>query len=295
MQERLNNLHAFIVVAQEQNITRAAAKLGISQASLSQIISKMEHQLGLKLLNRTTRSLALTEAGEQFITLIGPALEEIQQGLTQIIDEKNRPSGTIRLVSDDYAIQSIVWPKIKAFLDTYPNIHVEIISDYGVIDLSKGQYDGGIARGDLIAKDMATMPISNSTKMVVVAAPSYFAKHPQPVKPKDLVNHVCINQRLPSQGGMLFTWKFMEKKKEVKIHVNGQLTFSNIYQVLDAALAGYGLAYLPEQLVTEGLAQGKLISVLEEKCITLPPYYIYYPTRLQTSVGFSKLLETLKI
>lgn len=162
-----------------------------------------------------------------------------------------------------------------------------------MVDLSKGQYDGGIARGNLIAKDMSTMPISDSTQMMLVAAPSYFAKHQPPAKPKDLVKHVCINQRLPSQGGMLFTWQFVEKKRPINVHVNGQLTFSNVYQVLDAALAGYGLAYLPEDLVTTHLHSQALQAVLPKHCMTLPPYYIYYPSRLQTSVGFSKLLEIL--
>ena len=294
MQERLNNLHAFMVVAREQNITRAANILGISQASLSQIISKMEHQLGIKLLHRTTRSLALTEAGEQFITLIGPAVEEIQRGLTQIIDTKNKPSGTFRIIADDFVIHSLFWPKIQGYLQEHPNIHIDVISDYGDADLSKSNVDAGISRGDLIAKDMDTVQISAPVNMVLVGAPMYLQGREMPQKPKDLVHHECINQRLPKQGGMLYTWKFMHKKREVKIHVNGRLTFSNIHHVLAAAEAGYGLAYLPCSLVTPAIAKGSLVAMMADQCVTLPPYYICFPKRLRDSIGFSKLLDVLR-
>lgn len=294
MQERLNNLHAFMVVAREQNITRAATILGISQASLSQIISKMEHQLGIKLLHRTTRSLALTEAGEQFITLIGPAVEEIQRGLNQIIDTKNKPSGTFRIVADDFVIHSLFWPKIQSYLQEFPNIHIDVVSDYGEADISKNHCDAGISRGDLIAKDLETVQISAPVKMVLVGAPKYLEGRDLPQKPKDLVKHVCINQRLPKQGGMLYTWKFVEKKREVKIHVNGRLTFSNMHHVLDAAIAGYGLAYLPSALVAEAIAAGDLLTMMADKCVTLPPYFIYFPSRLRESIGFVKLLDVLR-
>ena len=293
MQERLNNLHAFMVVAREQNITRAANILGISQASLSQIISKMEHQLGIKLLHRTTRSLALTEAGEQFITLIGPAVEEIQRGLTQIIDTKHKPSGTFRIVADDFVIHSLFWPKIQSYLQDYPNIHIDVISDYGDADFNKNNGDAGISRGDLIAKDMETVQISAPIKMALVGAPMYLHGRETPQKPKDLVSHECINQRLPKQGGMLYTWKFMHKKREVKIHVNGRLTFSNMHHVLAAAEAGYGLAYLPTHLVASAIDQGKLVEMMADQCVTLPPYYIYFPKRLRESIGFTKLLDVL--
>ena len=294
MQERLNNLNAFMVVAREQNITRAATILGISQASLSQIISKMEHQLGIKLLHRTTRSLALTEAGEQFIALIGPAVEEIQRGLTQIIDSKNKPSGTFRIVADDFVIHSLFWPKIQNYLEEYPNIHIDVISDYGDADLTKVNCDAGISRGDLIAKDMATVQISAPVKMALVGSPEYLEGRVLPEKPKDLVNHECINQRLPKQGGMLYTWKFVVKKREVKVHVNGRLTFSNMHHVLEAAEAGYGLAYLPYSLVEHALTKGSLVEMMADKCVTLPPYYIYYPARLGESIGFTKLLDVLR-
>lgn len=282
-----------MVVAREQNITRAANILGISQASLSQIISKMEHQLGIKLLHRTTRSLALTEAGEQFITLIGPAVEEIQRGLTQIIDTKHKPSGTFRIVADDFVIHSLFWPKIQSYLQDYPNIHIDVISDYGDADFNKSNGDAGISRGDLIAKDMETVQISAPIKMALVGAPMYLHGRETPQKPKDLVSHECINQRLPKQGGMLYTWKFMHKKREVKIHVNGRLTFSNMHHVLAAAEAGYGLAYLPTHLVASAIEQGKLVEMMADQCVTLPPYYIYFPKRLRESIGFTKLLDVL--
>lgn len=293
MQERLNNLHAFMVVAREQNITRAAMALGMSQASLSQIISKMEQQLGLKLLNRTTRSINLTEAGEQFITLIGPALEDIQQGLSQIMDDKHKPSGTIRIVADDFAIQNVLWSKLQPFLQQYPNVHLELISDHGVVDLNKSPYDAAVVRGDLLAKDMETVQVSTPIALRLVASPQYLARNGVLKTPQDLLKHTCINLRSPTQGGVLVAWHFLQKKKEIKIHVNGQLTFSNMHQALDAAIAGYGLAYLPEQLVCAAVEQGNLQVLLPEYSVTLPPYFIYYPTRLQANAGFIKLLENV--
>lgn len=293
MQERLNNLHAFMVVAREQNITRAAMALGMSQASLSQIITKMEQQLGLKLLNRTTRSIHLTEAGEQFITLIGPALEDIQQGLSQIMDDKHKPSGTISIVADDFAIQNVLWPKLQSFLQLHPQVHLELISDHGVIDLNKSPYDAAVVRGDLLAKDMGTVQVSAPIALRLVASPRYLAANGILKTPQDLLNHTCINLRSPTQGGVLVAWHFLQKKKAIKIHVNGQLTFSNMHQALDAAIAGYGLAYLPEQLVCAAVEQGNLQVLLPEYSVTLPPYFIYYPTRLQANAGFTKLLENV--
>ncbi|QJQ52230.1 putative LysR family transcriptional regulator [Vitreoscilla sp. C1] len=293
MQERLNNLHAFMVVAREQNITRAAMALGMSQASLSQVISKMEQQLGLKLLNRTTRSINLTEAGEQFITLIGPALEDIQQGLSQIMDDKHKPSGTIRIVADDFAIQNVLWPKLQPFLQHYPKVHLELISDHGVVDVNKSPYDAAVVRGDLLAKDMETVQVSAPIALRLVASPRYLENNAVLKKPQDLLNHTCINLRSPTQGGVLVTWHFLHKKKEIKLHVNGQLTFSNMHQALDAAIAGYGLAYLPEQLVCTAVEQGHLHVLLPEYSVNLPPYFIYYPTRLQANAGFTKLLDNV--
>ena len=293
MQERLNNLHAFMVVAREQNITRAATALGISQASLSQIISKMEQQLGLKLLNRTTRSIHLTEAGEQFITLIGPALEDIQQGLSQIMDDKHKPSGTIRILADDFAIQNVLWPNLQPFLRDHPQVHLELISDHGVIDVNKSPYDAVVVRGDLLAKDMETVQISAPISLCVVGAPSYLRQKSALKTPQDLLNHVCINLRSPTQGGVLMTWHFIQKKKEIKIHVNGQLTFSNMHQALDAAIAGYGLAYLPQHLVSYAVSQGLLEVLLPDYCVTLPPYFMSYPNRLAANAGFAMLLKNV--
>lgn len=205
-----------MVVAREQSITRAAMALGMSQASLSQVISKMEQQLGLKLLNRTTRSINLTEAGEQFITLIGPALEDIQQGLSQIMDDKHKPSGTIRIVADDFAIQNVLWPKLQPFLQHYPKVHLELISDHGVVDVNKSPYDAAVVRGDLLAKDMETVQVSAPIALRLVASPRYLENNAVLKKPQDLLNHTCINLRSPTQGGVLVTWHFLHKKKKSK-------------------------------------------------------------------------------
>ncbi|WP_288131168.1 LysR family transcriptional regulator [Microbulbifer sp.] len=294
MKENLNELSAFMVVAKEQSFTRAASKLATSQSAISQTVKNLEQRLGIKLLSRTTRSVTPTEAGERLMALIGPALEQINAGLNQMSALKDKPAGTIRITADEYAVSAVLWPKIREFLYQYPDIKIELSTDYGLVDIVEGRYDAGVRRGGLVAKDMIAVPISDEIKMMVVASPRYLERRGIPKKPQELATrHDCINLRLPTHGG-LWPWSFTEKGREVKIRGEGQLVFNSINSVLEAALAGYGLAYVPESMAEPYIKEGELAEVLAGYNMVHPGYYLYYTSRLQSSPAFSLLLEALR-
>jgi DNA-binding transcriptional LysR family regulator len=253
----LNDLVAFLTVARERSFTRAAAKLGISQSSLSHIIRALEARLGLRLLTRTTRSVSPTEAGERLLTTVGPRLDEVEIELGSLSELRDRPSGTIRLTSTDYATDTILWPKLIPLLRKYPDIKVEIITDYGLTDIVKERFDAGVRPGEQVAKDMIAVRIGADIRMAVVGDPAYFKKRAEPKRPQDLVQHGCINLRLPTYGG-LYAWEFQKGNREFRVRVEGQFTFNGIGQMVNAALAGFGLAYVPEDLVQHHLARGRL-------------------------------------
>lgn len=294
MKENLNELTTFMVVAREQSFTRAAAQLGTSQSAISQTVKTLEQRLGLKLLSRTTRSVTPTEAGERLIALVGPALAQIDSGLSQLTALRDKPAGTIRITADEYAIRAVLWPKISTFLHHYPDIRVELSTDYGLVDIVAERYDAGVRRGGLIAKDMIATPISPEIRMLVAAAPRYLAAHGRPSRPQEIASvHQCINLRLPTQGGF-FSWSFLEGGRELKIRGEGQLVFNSIGNVLEAVLDGYGLAYLPQSMAEPYLADGRLEEVLAGYNMVHPGYYLYYTSRLQASPAFSLLLEALR-
>lgn len=294
MKENLNELTTFMVVAREQSFTRAAAQLGTSQSAISQTVKTLEQRLGLKLLSRTTRSVTPTEAGERLIALVGPALAQIDSGLSQLTALRDKPAGTIRITADEYAIRAVLWPKISTFLHHYPDIRVELSTDYGLVDIVAERYDAGVRRGGLIAKDMIATPISPEIRMLVAAAPRYLAAHGRPSRPQEIASvHQCINLRLSTQGGF-FSWSFLEGGRELKIRGEGQLVFNSIGNVLEAALDGYGLAYLPQSMAEPYLADGRLEEVLAGYNMVHPGYYLYYTSRLQASPAFSLLLEALR-
>ena len=294
MKDNLNELSAFMTVAREQSFTRAASKLATSQSAISQTVKNLEQRLGIRLLSRTTRSVTPTEAGERLMALIGPALDQIDAGLTQITALKDKPAGTIRITADEYAINAVLWPKIREFLHQYPDIKVELSTDYGLVDIVEERYDAGVRRGGLVAKDMIAVPISAEIKMMAVASPRYLESRGVPKKPQDIASqHDCINLRLPTHGG-LWSWSFKEKGREVKIRGEGQLVFNSIGNMLEAALAGYGLAYVPESMAEPYIEGGQLVEVLAGYNMVYPGYYLYYTSRLQSSPAFSLLLEALR-
>jgi DNA-binding transcriptional LysR family regulator len=289
----LNDIVAFLAVARERSFTRAAAKLGISQSALSQTLRGLEARLGLRLLTRTTRSVAPTEAGERLLRAAGPRLEEIDAELAALSELRDKPSGTIRITAHDHALRAILWPALEKLLPGHPDIKVEIVIDYGLTDIVAERYDAGVRSGEMVAKDMIAVRIGPDMRTAVVGAPSYFASRPRPKTPQDLTAHACINLRLPTHGG-LYAWEFQKGNRELKVRVEGQLVFNGTGPMLDAALAGFGLAYVPEDTVHEHLADGRLIRVLADWCPPYPGYHLYYPSRRQPTPAFALLVDALR-
>jgi DNA-binding transcriptional LysR family regulator len=291
--ENLNDLLAFIAVGRERSFTRAAAKLGVSQSALSHTIRGLEERLGLRLLTRTTRSVATTEAGERLFQSIGPHFEEIETELAALSELRQKPSGTIRITATDYTANTVLWPKLPKLLHEYPDIKVEIAIEYGLTDIVAERYDAGVRSGDQVAKDMIAVRIGPDSRMAVVGTPSYFTRRREPKTPRDLLDHNCINLRLPTRGG-LYAWEFEKGKRKLNVHVDGQLIFNGTYQILAAALAGFGLAYVPQDLAQPHTARGRLRRVLEDWCPPFSGPHLYYPSRRQMTPAFALLIETLR-
>jgi DNA-binding transcriptional LysR family regulator len=289
----LDDLLAFLAVGRERSFTKAAAKLGMSQSSLSHIIRELESRLGVRLLTRTTRSVAPTQAGERLLQNIGPRFEEIDAELAAVRDLRDKPAGTIRITSTEYAADAILLPKLAKLLPAYPAIKIEIVVDYGLSNIVAEGYDAGVRSGEQVAQDMIAVRIGPDLRMAVVGAPSYFRKRPEPKKPQDLIGHNCINLRLPTHGG-LYSWEFEKGGRELKVRVEGQMTFNGAAQMLNAALAGYGLAYIPEGMVEPHLAKGRLKRVLGDWCQPYSGYHLFYPSRRQSSAAFTLLVDALR-
>ena len=289
----LDDLLAFLAVVRERSFTRAAAKLGVSQSALSHTIRRLEAKLGIRLLTRTTRSLSPTEAGERLLERLGPHFEQIQTELDGLTQLRDKPAGTIRITAGEHAAHAVLWPVLAKFLPRYPDIKVEVIVDYGLIDIVAQRYDAGVRLGGQVAKDMIAVRIGPDMRMAVVGAASYLARRSLPKKPQDLTTHNCINLRLPTHGG-LYAWELERGRREVHVRVDGQLVFNNITLRVNAALEGLGLAFLPEDVVQPYLTQGRLKRVLEDWCPPFPGYHLYYPSRRQSSAAFSLLADALR-
>jgi DNA-binding transcriptional LysR family regulator len=293
MRENLNDLTAFITVAREGSFTRAAAQLGVSQSALSQTIRGLEERLGLRLLTRTTRRVAPTDAGERLLAAIGPRLDGIEDDLAALSDLRDKPAGNIRITASEHAASSILLPRLAALLPSYPDIKVEINTDTRMIDIVEQRFDAGVRLGEHLQKDMIAVRIGPDVRMAVVGAPSYLARRPAPDKPQDLTGHDCINVRLPTHGGLL-PWDFKKGTRELNVRVEGQMTFNGFPQVVDAALAGMGLAFVLEDVVRRHIADGKLLRVLEDWCEVFPGYHLYYPSRRQSSPAFALVVDALR-
>ena len=291
--EEMADLTAFMAVAQERSFTRAAVKLGMTQSALSQIIRRLEERLGLRLLSRTTRSVAATEAGERLMHTLVPALEELDVSLAALSSQRGTPHGTVRITSVEHATETVLWPALRKLIAAHPHIRAEVTSDYDLTDIVAEGFDAGVRLGEDVDKDMIAVRIGPDLEMTVVGAPLYFTSHPKPLLPQDLVNHECINLKLsPSRGN--WAWPFIRGKRELKVRVNGPFGFNAIAMSRQAALEGIGLAYLPKDYVATYLRDGQLISVLREWCPKLPGYHLYYPSRRQLAPAFSLLIEVLR-
>lgn len=291
--EELVDLNAFLTVAEERSFTRAAARLGTSQSALSHTIRRLESRLGVRLLARTTRSVAPTEAGERLLRTLGPAFDEIGHELSALSELREKPAGTIRITAADHAARKVLWPALARLLPDYPDIKVEIVVDLGLTDIVAERYDAGVRFGEQIAKDMIAVRIGPDLRMATAAAPAYFERRPKPKTPHDLAHHDCINLRLPTYGG-LYAWEYEKNGRELKVRVEGQLVFNDPALVEEAAIEGFGLAHLPEDQFQEPLGQGRLVRVLEEWCPPFPGYHLYYPSRRQQSPAFALLVEALR-
>jgi DNA-binding transcriptional LysR family regulator len=291
--ESYDQLAIFAAVAQERSFTRAAAKLGMSQPALSRAMRQLEERLGVRLLARTTRSVAPTEAGEHLLRVVAPRFEEINNELGLLSEFRDKPAGKLRITAGEHAAITILQPVLAKLLPEHPDLSIEVIVDYGLTDIVAEGYDAGVRLGQQVAKDMIAVRIGPNMRMAVVGSPAYFARHPQPIIPRDLMQHNCINIRMPTYGG-IFPWEFEKQGEELKVRVEGQLVFNNIAMRLEAALQGLGLAYMAEDLVQAHVAEGRLIRVLEDWCEPFSGYHLYYPSRRQSSPAFTLLRDALR-
>ena len=289
----VNDLIAFLAVARQRSFTRAAAQLGISQPALSYTIRTLEARLGMRLLTRNTRSVAPTEAGERLLQTVGPHFDGIEIGLAALTALRDKPAGSLRITSVEHAAETILAPALAKLLPDYPDISVEIVNDYGLTDIVAERYDAGVRLGEQVAKDMIAVRVGPDFRNAVVGAPSYFKKRPQPRTPHDLTSHACINLRLPTSGG-LWIWPFAKDGRELKVRTEGQLVFNTVTMMLKMAVAGLGLAYLPEDIVQAQLAEGRLVRVLTDWCAPFTGYHLYYPSRRQQTPAFTLLVDALR-
>jgi DNA-binding transcriptional LysR family regulator len=291
--ENFNDLLAFVAVAREGSFTRAAAQLGVSQSALSQTIRVLEERLGIRLLTRTTRSVAPTEAGERLLRTVAPRFDEIETELGAMREQRDKPAGTFRLTSSDHAASAILMPKLAALLPLYPDITVEINSDNRLVDIVEQRFDAGVRLGEQVARDMIAVRIGPDVRMIVVGAPAYFARHAAPKKPQDLTGHLCVNLRLPTLGG-LYAWELKKGKRELNVRVDGQVVVNGASQMMAAVLAGLGLGFMLEDAVREHVAAGRLVVALEDWSPTFAGYHLYYPSRRQASPAFALLVDALR-
>lgn len=289
----MNDLIAFLAVARERSFTRAAARLGVSPSALSHTIRGLEERLGLRLLARTTRSVAPTAAGERLLLTVGPRFDEIEAELASLRELRDRPAGTIRITTGEQAADAILRPALERLLPAYPDIRVEIVVDHGLTDIVAERYDAGIRLGEQVERDMVAVRVGPDERMAVVAAPDYFAARPMPARPQDLTQHNCINLRLQTLGG-LYAWEFERDGHEFRVRVEGQLICNIPEQVVRACMAGIGIACLPEGMVRDHLNSGRLIRILGDWCPPFPGYHLYYPSRRQPSAAFALLVEALR-
>ena len=289
----LNSLVALLTVAREQSFTKAALQLGVSQSTLSRTVTALENKLGMLLLNRTTRSVSTTEAGQHLLNLVAPKLEEIDAELLAVAELRDKPVGTVRISATDYAANQYVWPKLQMLLTEHPELHVELINDYGLLNIVAERFDIGVRLGDQVEKDMVAVRIAPDETLAIVGSPAYLQGKPIPRKPEELTGHNCINLRLPTRESLM-AWELRKGKERVDVKVSGQLVFNNSYQMLDAALKGFGLAYLPKALVEPDVEAGKLSWVLEDWFPTLTGHHAYYATRRQSSLAVRLVIAALR-
>jgi DNA-binding transcriptional LysR family regulator len=291
--DNIADILIFIEVARERSFTRAAARLGMTQSALSHIVRGLEARLGVRLLNRTTRSVSPTEAGERLLQNVAPRLEEIDAEISAVSDLGDKPIGTIRLTAIDHVIDTVVWPRLAPILPQYPDLHVEIHSDYRLVDITAERYDIGVRYGDQVDQDMIAVRMTLDTPTMIVGSPAYFAWHAVPASPAELMKHNCITLRLASNGG-LYAWELQHEGRALEARVRGQTVCSSARHMVQAALSGNGLAFVTEDLAAEHVRAGRLVSVMPEWCSVFPGLHAYYPSRRQSSRALGIVVDALR-
>jgi len=292
--EDWGSLAAFAVVAEERSFTRAAARLGVSASALSHTMRRLEERLRIQLLARSTRNVSTTEAGERLLARLGPAVEEIANAVEDLGRLLDRPSGRVRITASRSAARMVIAPALPRFVQTYPEIVLEVLIEPGLTNIVAQRFDAGIRLGESLEKDVVAVPVTGQLRMAVVGAPRYFATHPAPSTPHELAKHRCINFRLPS-AGTIYKWEFEKGRHKLEVGVDGPLVFDDEGMVLDAALAGFGLAYLIEDQVIAALKAGTLARVLEDWCPPFPGFFIYYPGRRQVSPALAAFIDAIRV
>jgi len=289
---RFDDLAAFAAVVRVGSFTRAAARIGVTQSALSQTVRALERRLDLKLLNRTTRSVSPTEAGERLYRTVGPRFADIEAELAVLGELRGKPAGNVRITATEHAVRMLIWPRLNPWLPKFPDIKVEISSDNRFIDIVAERFDIGVRLGGDVAKDMIAVRMAPDMRLVVVGSPDYLAHHPRLRTPQDLTEHDCICLRLPSHGGLL-PWEFKRRGKSINAHVTGRLVFNSSDMIVDAALAGYGLVWVPDDTVAGHIAAGRLVSVLDDWSQTFSGYHLYYASR-SSSPAVDLVVEALR-
>lgn len=291
--DNIKDILAFLAVARERSFTRAAAQLGVSQSALSHTVRALETRLGVRLLSRTTRSVSPTEAGERLMRTVAPRLEEIESEIAAIADLGEKPSGTIRITAIDHVIDTVLWPRLAKILPQYPDLRIELSSDYQLVDIAAERYDIGVRFGDQVEKDMIAVRLTADMPMVIVGAPAYFNTRRRPGSAQDLLRHNCITLRLAGSGG-LYAWELKDGERDIQVRVTGQVTCSSAYQILNAALDGCGLGFIPEELAAPHIQAGRLIAVMQSWCPTFPGFHAFYPSRRHTSRALALVIDTIR-
>ena len=291
--DSINDILVFLAIARERSFTRAAAKLGMTQSSLSHIMRGLEERLGVRLLTRTTRSVSPTEAGERLIQNVGPRLEEIEEEIAAISDLGDKPSGLVRITATDHVIDNILWPRLANVMLQYPDVHLEISSEYRMIDIAAERFDIGVRWGDQVEKDMVAVRITPDVRMMIVGSPAYFAHRPVPTSLQDLMKHNCIQLRLATSGG-LYAWELQHEGRAIEARVRGQFVFNGVYQMLNAALSGCGLVFLSDDLVAHHVRDGRLVSVMQDWCPHFPGLHAYYPSRRHSSKALALVIDAIR-
>jgi DNA-binding transcriptional LysR family regulator len=291
--DNINDILVFFAVARERSFTRAAAKLGMTQSALSHIIRALETRLGVRLLTRTTRSVSPTEAGERLLQNVAPRLEEIEAEIAAVSDLGDKPAGTVRITAIDHVIDTVLWPRLAPILPQYPDLHVEINSDYRMVDVAADRYDIGVRYGDQVEKDMIAVRLTPDVPMMIVGSPGYFEWHTVPTSPQELMKHNCITLRLISSGG-IYAWELQHEGRDLEVRVRGQAVFTSAYHMLNAALSGCGLAFVPEELAGSHVREGRLVSMMEDWCPKFPGLHAYYPSRRHSSRALALVIDAIR-